>query len=171
MTPPYKASFERSFENLGDLEGLGLAEDYFKGYIHCSNCSLTSLKGMPRHVGRDVNVVKNDLKSLEFCPNKIDGDFYFNSNKLTSLQGIHKLFKDGYIQGEIQLTGNPIKSHLLGLLLIPRLTTVFADDAPKSLPELVAAIDIINRHLEGKRDIIDCQQELIAAGLKAYAQL
>jgi len=45
----------------------------------------------------------------------------------------------------------------------------------KGLEELITRIekldDIINKHLVGNRDVMECQEELIEAGLEKYARL
>ena len=136
--------------------------------FHCQKNKLTSFEFMPKEIDGEVNCHNNQFTSLEHCPNKINGEFDCHKNKITSLQGIHKLFEGGYIKGEFDLNSNPITSHVLGLLLIPELPSVLYFEGNK---DCIAAIKIINKHLAGDRDVIDCQQELIEAGLKQFAQL
>jgi hypothetical protein len=68
--------------------------------------------------------------------------------------------------GVFYLDKNPIKSHVLGLLLIDGLRRVALDN------EEVEAI--INDHLRkpmSKQRMINCQNALIDAGYEEYAQL
>ena len=60
-------------------------------------------------------------------------------------------------------SNNPITSHVLGLMLIEDLQFVEFDN--KQLQ------NIINKHLKEGRDVFECQNELMEAGLDEYAQL
>lgn len=144
------------------------------GDFDCEDNQLTNFKGGPIEVEGNFHAGNNKLTSLDGVASKIKGWFNIYDNKLTSLQGIHKLFKGGYIKEGIDLSGNKIESHLLGLLLIPELEVIHYDGdrvLNQTMKNCEKAIQIINKHLEGDKDVIECQQELIAAGLKAYAQL
>jgi hypothetical protein len=148
----------------------------------CDHLAITSLNGSPQTIIGDFYCHDNLLKSLEGGPSSLDGDFYCHrnelttlegapvyigssflcySNKLTSLKGIHKQIK--HIGAVAEFDGNPIKSHVLGLLKIDGLQEVMLDAK--------AVQRIINRHLEGDRDIFACQEELIEAGFPEFAQL
>ena len=76
------------------------------------------------------------------------------------------------IGGYANFISNPIKSHVLGLLLIDGLEEVSFEsfsigaDAAKH-----KVAQIINKHLKNGRDVFACQEELIEAGLDEYAQL
>jgi len=115
--------------------------------FNCSNRGLTSLVGVPRN---------------------IDGNFVCINNKLTSLEGIHKLFDT--INGYVWFTGNPIKSHVLGLLKIKSIENIIFTQDLDINNELENVAMILNNHLKSK-DIFACQQELIDAGLAEYAKL
>jgi hypothetical protein len=95
----------------------------------------------------------------------VDGNVILSKNLITNLKGIGKDYLQE-ITGGLFLEGNPIKSHVLGLLRVKGLTTVFFSpdgDDPLTI--------IIQKHLKGDRDIMDCHEELTRAGLKQYAQL
>ena len=65
---------------------------------------------------------------------------------------------------------NPIKSHILGLLLIKDLPEVACYDNDI----MYEPAQIINKYLKqpmSKQRMFDCQEELIQAGFKEYAQL
>lgn len=126
-----------------------------------NNCSLVSLEGSPEKIDVDFMVHHNNIDSLEGCPKFVGCDFWIHTNKLTNLHNIHKQIK--HIGGLANFNCNPIKSHVLGLLLIDRLVRVDLDN--------VIVQNIINKHLKGDRDIFACQEELIEDGFEEYAQL
>lgn len=57
-----------------------------KGYFNCSQNSLTSCKGFPEFVERDLNCSDNKITSLEGCTQNMIG-LICNYNQLTSLKG------------------------------------------------------------------------------------
>ena len=65
--------------------------------------------------------------------------------------------------GILYLKNNPVKSHVLGVLLIEGCKGITLDNDIVHL--------IINKHLEGERDVFACQEELIEKGFEEYAQL
>jgi hypothetical protein len=68
------------------------------------------------------------------------------------------------IKGIFDASDNPIKSHVLGLLLIKGVTEVRLDNRHVE--------EIINRHLgKGRAGMLMAQEELIEAGLEEFAQL
>lgn len=155
-------------KNLSSLEGINIPRKVI-GDFRCDDNHLTSLKGGPEEVTGNYICNKNlQLTSIEGCPSKVEWSFFCGETKLISLQGIHKLFKDGYIKGTFNCNKTSITSHILGLLLIPGLKMIFANEVST---EFYNAIEIINKHLAGERNVIDCQRELIKAGLKEFAKL
>ena len=144
------------------LKSLKGAPSHVGGDFYCSHNKLTSLTGAPSHVGNDFSCASNELTSLEGAPSHVGGGFYCHSNKLTSLKDVHKHIAE--IKGEFCALDNPIKSHVLGLLLIKGVTRVYLDN------EQVAKI--LNRHLgKGRAGMLMAQEELIEAGLEVFAQL
>lgn len=160
-------------KHITSFEKQGLASTVIAGDLNCKYNFLRSLAGGPPEVRGNYNVQNNKLTSLEGVAHKIGGWLGLEGNNLTSLQGIHKLFKGGYIKEGIDISENPISSHILGLLLIPELTEIGFDveEFTGQDKKLLDAVRIINKHLHFKGDVIDCQQEMISAGLKEYAQL
>ena len=174
--------FYCSNNQLTSLEGAPLEVN---GDFDCSDNNLTSLKGAPKKVGRNFWCISNNLTTLEGAPQKVGGFFTCNHNNLTSLKGapqtvgrgfhcryntlltslkdIHKHIKS--IRGKFDAEDCPIKSHVLGLMLIKDLKKVELDNK-----EVEA---IINSHLDGgsMRSAMECQAELIQAGLEEYAKL
>ena len=146
--------------NLTSLDG---APQTVGGGFTCSINKLTSLKGAPQEVGGSFSCYDNKLISLEGAPQEIGGGFYCGHNNLISLKDIHKHIKS--IKQKFNAVRCPIKSNVLGLLLIKDLEKVELDNKE------VAAI--INSHLNGgsMRSALECQAELIQAGFEEYAKL
>jgi hypothetical protein len=65
-------------------------------------------------------------------------------------------------------TGNPIKSHVLGVMLIENIKRV---EFTMDNIELLSIEKTINSHLKTDRDVYLCQDNLIKAGFAEYAQL
>jgi hypothetical protein len=152
------SDFDCYEQRLTSLRG---SPNFVAGSFVCRNNYLTSLKGGPEEVVYNYDCSKNKLTSLEGAPKIIGGYFYCAFNSLTSLEGIH--LKISRIDGYANFKKNPIKSHVLGLLLIDGLHKVWFDN--ENLDE------IINKYLKGSRDVFECQNELMDAGLDEYAQL
>jgi hypothetical protein len=153
--------FRCSFNNLTSLEGAPSSVD---GYFDCSNNKLTSLEGAPASVGGNFECSTNKLTSLEDAPSSVDGYFSCSFNNLASFEGIEKILKK--MDGNFYAEGNPLKSHVIGLLLMPGCKEVDIDN--KQVEE------ILNRHLKspfGKRRFFDCQSELLDANLDDWAKL
>ena len=115
---------------------------YWKHNFDCENLGLTTLEG---------------------APSSIAGYFYAVNNKLTSLHDVHKIIKS--IGGGFFLERNPIKSCILGVLLIEGCTGIYLDHPVQK---------IINKYLpndDGFRGVLECQSELLDAGYDEYAKL
>ena len=144
---------------------------YVGASYYCRHNHLTSLKGAPKIVGKNptnrtwsvFNCSYNMLTSLEHCPEVIDGSLEAQGNNITSLHNIHKHLKEVGEERYINLKSNPIESHVLGLLLIKNLLEVSLDNKKVE--------SIINKHLKGDRDVVECQEELLNKDLDDYAQL
>jgi hypothetical protein len=132
---------------------------WWVGNYNCEKKKLISLKGTPTVVKGFFNCSNNKLTSLEHGPKECES-YVCSNNDLTSLHNIHKIISR--IDKRLDLWGNPIKSHVLGLLKIKDLKEVELDN--------IEVEKIINKYLpEG--NIIECQSELIEAGFEEYAQL
>lgn len=147
---------------------IGSLTPHADGDIMCAHNYLTSLKGCPSRIEKDFYCDNNELTSLEFAPSYVVGDFYAYNNKITSLHNIHKQIK--HIGGFLSLENNPIKSHVLGVLLIDGLQNILMyHQSNDRLNDTVAKI--LRKHLQGDRDIFACQEELIENGFEDFAQL
>jgi len=136
----------------------------WNGDFSCSNNKLTSLVGAPSSVSGDFNCSRNKLTSLVGAPSSIGGDFYCYNNKLPSLHDVHKIIKK--ISGKFYANNNPITSCVLGILLIEGCTKLEIDNKKVR--------DIVNKYLPNTRGfsaVIECQSELLDAGLDEYAKL
>lgn len=153
-----KGNFTCREHNLTSLEG---SPKTINGLFLCHFNNLKTLKGGPTEVGGNYLAHNNSLISLEGAPSSVGGNFSVIRNELTSLHNIHKQIK--HIGGFADFEENPIKSHILGLLLIDGIIAVYLDNDKVQ--------DIINKHLYGERDIFACQEELIEAGFEDFAQL
>jgi len=134
------------------------------GNFHCYKNQLTSLEFCPKEVGGDFYCYKNQLTSLEFCPKEVGGDFYCSSNQLTSLADIHKHLKK--MNGTFYAPDNPIKSNVIGLMLVAGCKKVSLDNKEVQ--------NIMNKHLKspfGHLRLLECQEELLSADLREWANL
>jgi hypothetical protein len=153
-----------SYRSLTSLKG---GPQEVSGYFYCDNCiSLISLEGAPKSVGGYFNCSEcKSLTSLEGAPQSVGGQFDCTKcTSLTSLKGIGKeylLEVDSYID----LNGcRELKSHMLGILLIKKFKHIYFNVD-------IEVQNIINKHLRGDRDILECQEEFITHGLRQYAKL
>jgi hypothetical protein len=131
--------------------------------FNCSYNKLTSLEGAPASVGYNFICYDNKLTSLDGAPASVGGYFYCGDNQLTSLAGIHKIIKK---MNAFLAYKNDIKSHVLGLLMIPGCKSVELDNEEVE--------KILNKYLPntgGNQVVMKCQTELIEAGYRDYAKL
>lgn len=154
--------FSCSNNNIKSLDGI---QERIFGSLDCARNDLKTLQGGPKEIDGTLQCSFNDLSTFDGFPLIIGNNLFLSENKFTSLKNIHKYIKK--IGGTIFLTNNPIKSHILGLLLIENLSNIqFSSD-----PDLE---NIINKYLpnsRGRTAVYDCQEELIQAGFEEYAQL
>lgn len=127
---------------------------------------LISLKYGPEFVLGGFNCAANQLRSLEYAPETIGGDFFCDENPIDSLHNIHKQIKT--IGGKLNI-GESVMSNMLGILKIKAVKYVEITGATNPLAH--KAVAIINKHLQEHRNIHECQEEMIEAGLKEYAKL
>jgi hypothetical protein len=156
--------FDCSHRHLTSLKG---APSSVGGDFYCDHNQLTSLEGAPSSVGGDFLCYRNELTSLEGAPSSVGRDFDCDYNELTSFKDVHKQIKK--INGDFFCSKNPIKSHVLGLLLI---------DGLKSIDGNQSWVSILNQAIEQfddkRKRVIWAQSELIkqlGEQGKALAQL
>jgi hypothetical protein len=155
--------------SITSLEG---SPEHVTGSFYNNRTFTKSLIGGPKFVGEDFDT-GDIITSLEGAPIHVGHKFIMSSKYITSLEGIGNKF---LCECEIlRIETNSIKSNILGILLIKGLLLLMTDriittDTFISRPRCEALM-IIDRHLNGDRDILACQEELISAGLKEYAKL
>ena len=110
----------------------------------------------------------NLIESLEGAPREVYGNFNCSNNEIVSFHDIHKVVK--IIDGDIDISCNPINDSLVGLLLVRKLKHVKYDCCNPEFNDLKSAIEIVNKHLETDRSGPDCQIELQDIGLSRYAK-
>jgi len=71
-----------------NLEYLPLKFNYIGGGFYCPyNVELKSLEGCPQTVNGDFYCFNNNLKTLKGCPQTVNGNFSCDNNELKSLKG------------------------------------------------------------------------------------
>ena len=142
------------------LESLLYGPTEVKGHYFCSNNKLITLKGAPIEIGMGQRggffCDHNELTSLEYCPERMNGSIYCNDNNIDNFHDIHKLVKQ--ISGSFQFQKNPIKSHVLGLLLIKGIRVFTGGD--------ILLSEILNNTLvkfpnEPKKRVLYAQKRLL----------
>jgi hypothetical protein len=146
------------------LNSLKYAPEKTGSYFDCSGNNLTSLKNGPKEIGDYFDCSDNKITSLKGCPKEISGNFYSQDNLLTSLKDINKVLRQ--MNGIFYADHNPIKSNVIGLLLVKGCKEIKLDN--KQVEE------IMNRHLKspfGNKRVIECQSEMLEADLGEWAEL
>ena len=152
----------------------------FKTAIDFICCrGLVTLEGCPRIVINLFEIVNAKITSIDGICEEAKTVNLKNCRHLTSLHGIHKQLKKCEI---ISVEPEVLKSHLLGLLMIRGLQQIDYQFVAGMKSEGYRAVMILNKYLQIRKetgitnsgdfgDIIDCQQELMENGLKAFAKL
>lgn len=144
--------------------------------------NLSSLVGAPQSTGWKADFSWNLLQNLNGITKDIGkdehGELYLFDCGLTNLKDVHKHVHQ---VGTIHLGGNPIASHVLGLLKIKNLRRVwfvpqFSTAHVKTELDntLLRVQEIIHKYLpnnRGNEAVLECQNALIDAGLDEYAEL
>lgn len=129
------------------------------GDFNCSNNGkLISLEGAPAHVGGDFICTHTKISTLSGISKEIEGDLNVSNNPITSFEGVEDLFE--HLGGMFGARHIQLKSHVLGLLLIPCVESFDLDSA--------MVTNILNAHIG---DIYGAQTKLIEAGYEELAQL
>ena len=148
----------------GELKSLSFAPQKVGKSFSCEFNKLTSLEGFPVEVGGDILLSGNKLTSLDHLPMIIHGDLNVSENKIRTLQDVHKKIKK---VGSLDLMYDPIKSHILGLMLIEVEEILFGTQDDDETVN-----DILNKWKnQGRKGVLGCQRELIDAGYRDLAQL
>lgn len=160
-------------------EGLAFKRGDHNGYLMfqfgtCNSfnvytTNLSSLKGSPLKVTESYAMrVHNDrITTLEGITPQCPTYVLTNLEAVSSLKDIHKQIKSALI---LDLPRN-VTSNILGILMIKNLSVLHNPGNKSSSSDIGRAIDIVKRHLDADRDILDCQEELRTAGLREFGKL
>lgn len=127
---------------------------YIAAYLH-----LESLEGMASTVSERCDLSNNRLTSWDGIPSMC-GDLVIHVNKITSFKGISKNLTMGSY-----LKCDPMNGGVLELLKVEGLDQVELATWKKHDLPMAKAEEIINKHLQGDRDILDMQSDFIDADL------
>ncbi|MGI0076851.1 MAG: hypothetical protein ACREAU_05545, partial [Nitrosopumilaceae archaeon] len=155
-------NFFCSNTKISSLEG---APSQVGGDFSCHNTNITSLEGAPSQVGGWFNCADTDITSLEGAPSQVGSNFISYKTNITSLHNIHKQIK--HIGNKFYLS-KTTNSNVIGVMFIRGLKSI---EFHQRSEEQKQVENIINRHLKRDRNIHDCQEELIEAGLSEYAKI
>lgn len=130
-------------------------------------CDLTSLEGAPQEI-KYFNCSNNRLSSFEHFPKRVY-HIDFSENNFSTFHNIHKYILEAE---RLSFNANGVSSSILGLLLISKLNSIFYNNSQNE--DMVKAMSILRKYLpnnNGRQTVIDCQKELIEAGLQEFAKL
>jgi hypothetical protein len=143
--------------------------EHIVGDFECNDNNLISLKDGPTFVGGTYNCGGNKkITSLDHVARDIGKSFSIMNTNITSLHNIHKHIDS---IGQTFYINARVTDSVLGLLKIKDIVDVFILGQQHEVTDLKQVVKILNKHLQGDRNIFDCQSELIDAGLDDYAKL
>jgi len=175
--PSVCKEFDAAGCNLKNLDG-GPTKITDGDYVISSNDDLVSLKGGPEEINGNFYALYCKLTTeecIQYLPKKITGSLKLSHNNLNSLKGIHKRVE--HLGGCLYIGGNPIKSHILGALLIPGIEKIIIAPRKGEVDkDLDAAAQIMNKFLRenkarDKSGVVECQTRMIEADLDDLAQM
>jgi hypothetical protein len=133
------------------------------GGFDCDDNELMSLEGGPKAVGRGYSCSKNFISDLKGAPRAIPGNFNCSINPLQSLEGF-----PSEIGGTLWIS---YKETLPLLRTLVAHSIVFYPWADNTDSPAGRVLSILKKYAgEGKRGVIRCQKELIAAGFEGNAK-
>jgi hypothetical protein len=131
---------------------------------------IPNLEGAPQTVGDDFSLLQaSEIKNFKGGPRTVGGDFYVSgANNLTSWAGLPDEIHNNFYCPLIK----PIP--VLDVFRVKHLTSITGGGAPGRIKkEWSKVLAILNKFIKqpyGNKRIIDCQSELIDAGLENWAQ-
>ena len=78
-----------------------------QGYFRAISCNLTTLEGFPEYVGGELDFSKNEIKSFEYTPKHVNGNYICDGNKISE---IDEFIKDVKINGTFFAKDNLIEN-------------------------------------------------------------
>ncbi len=134
-----------------------------------NDLKLSSFIGFPNKIKGGLSVTNCPNLTIEGCPSIIGGNVAWWYLPITN--HIDKVFKE--VRGSIIVP--PTYKGYLSFLKIKKLKNTIIISASLTRDAYdkgaIEAKDIINDHLDGDRDVIACQRELIEKDLDEYAEL
>ena len=141
------------------FDKLPIKFDRVKGNFDLQFSKLETLEGSPQWVGEWFSCAFcREIFSLQYSPIYVNG--FFNCNGCWNLESLDYLPKQ--INGILYLGDIPKVKDVLKIFKTKGITEIIHDN--KQLEK------IINKYLP-KRDMLNCQDELIEAGLEKYAEI
>jgi len=154
--------------------------EFYDGKVNCANsCGIADTHNLRVQFGKiykDFWCNKTNITDFKGFPSIIGGNLIIENNEhLKSFKNIHKVILKIGGSG-LHMVDTPVESNILGLLLIDGLSKIYhlhtGSSNTEKKSDRVRAIVIINKHLgRGKAGVIDAQNEMIDAGLDAFAEL
>jgi len=129
--------------------------------------TITTLKGCPRVIRGNFIASLTKIENLDGAPEEVYGSVLLARTKITSLKDIHKHIKKCE---HLNISTLSIRGPMLGVLKIEGLNYIsfpYGKNAEK-------AAQIINKYLKqpfGNKRVMECQSELLDAGLDEFAEL
>jgi len=136
--------------------------------LYAKGTRITSLTGISQNT--EVLFISQCKELAAFdAPISNVKDIIATSCGISHLKDIHKLYPE---LETLIINHNPIQSHILGLLKIPKLTCLEAISYKNA--NTAKAFEILEKHRKspyGNKRILECQSELLDNDLDEYAQL
>ena len=142
------------------------------GNLNLNTTELKSYIGMPDKINHNLYIHGHGApKSLEGFPAFVSKEIDINVDKKVqfSFEGIHNHLKE-MNGGNIYLPKGYAYG-LLGFLKVQNVSKLYSLLTKSAETRLNRALIIINKHLTGDKDLIDCKRELVSNELKEFAKL
>ena len=177
-----KDTQDRAWDTYFDIGGvhvrsLQYCPKVIKGWFQANNNPyLESLEHGPTSVGGSYDVSNTGISSLDGFPAHVGSILDFSEcHHLHSLHDIHRHTKNARVvkfnARELKNSERDVLESVLGLILIEGLERIeiYYGNSSRTQDPLH---DILNSHLgRGRSGLIDCQNELLDAGLDEFAKL
>lgn len=132
-----------------------------------SSISIKNFKGLENVAVKNLTWVPAidsgaHIETVEFLPETLT-ELMIGAD---SLSGLNKICPD---LNELFIDPTDRSSHWLSILLMKRLRSPSVNG--KDNKTAVKAFQILHKHFQEDKDVLDCQEEMIKAGLKEFAKL
>jgi hypothetical protein len=163
-----------------DLRKFPCQFGHISRHFFAGDCDLFSLKGAPTSVEGKFSISGNDnISTLDYFPESAS-KYILRGTSIASFHRINKIVKKINPSTEdydhFVLPFSNLGDSFLGFLLIPGCNDIgYSPTATTGeltkYPKFIKAVNIVGRHLQGDKDVLECQEELITNGLRQYAKL